>query len=143
MVKKLWSKKWPIEDTELLAKLLATELDSDLLIAELKNLQNDSETMKRVLRLSISSFLTFCDRNWSTHPEKLDLQEYLGKEWSQNIDVIEKLQQDSEPIFVNILHPELLYLSSQIFGALYAVDQSLVSFKKCVNFFPMCRDKYR
>lgn len=126
-VKKLWTNKWPIEDTELLAKLLATELETDILIAELKNLKNDNESMKKVLRISISSFLTFCERNWSTHPEKLQLQEYLGKEWPQNIEVNEKLQQDSEPIFINILHPELLYLSSQLFGALYAVDQSLVS----------------
>lgn len=107
--------------------MLATELDTDILVAELKNFQNDSETMKKVLRLSISAFLTFCDRNWSTRPEKLDLLDYLGKTWPANIDVNEKLQQDSEPIFVNILYPELLYLSSQLFGALYSVDASLVS----------------
>lgn len=83
--------------------------------------------METILFVSVSSFLTFCDRNWNPHPETLSLEEFFGVEWPKDIDASVMLQRDSEPIYVNILHPELLYFSTQVFNVLCSTDQSLVS----------------
>lgn len=126
IILKLWSNSWPIEDTELLKTLLSSGLDTDTLVTELKNIKNNGVGDEKIISLAISVFLTFCDQNWNPHPEKLDLLAYLGVEWPEDIDVSTRLQKDSEPLYVNILYPELLYLSSQIFGALCMVEQNLV-----------------
>ncbi|KAJ2952850.1 hypothetical protein O0L34_g7215 [Tuta absoluta] len=126
ILNKLWSGDWSIENKDFCKELLDTTLETELLL-ELLNKYTDDDKKQEILRqIAINSFLTFCDRNWNPHPEKLDLTEYLGIEWPQNIDVKSKLERDSEPLFTNILYPELLYLSSQIFNALYSIKQSLV-----------------
>ncbi|KAI8434577.1 hypothetical protein MSG28_003118 [Choristoneura fumiferana] len=47
-------------------------------------------------------------------------------EWPSDVDATLKLQRDSEPVYVNIAHTELLYFSLQVFNALYAVELNLV-----------------
>lgn len=126
IIRKLWNKSWSIEDTEILKSLLSSGLDTDLLVTVLKNLKNNGVENETIISLAISTFLTFCDQNWNPHPENSALQVYLGVEWPKDIDVNIRLQKDSEPLYINILHPELLYLSSQIFGALCIIEQNLV-----------------
>lgn len=127
IVKKLWSGEWTIENHDLCKQLLSTKLESDALVKELKQHHNAENKMGEFLHVAISAFLTFCDRNWNPHPDKLSIEQYLGSEWPKDLDVLVKMQRDSEPMYTNILHPELLYFSTQIFSALYAVNQSLVS----------------
>lgn len=105
---------------------MATGLEIDPLKDALKKHQNDNNSSETILSVAISSFLTFCDRNWNPYPEKCNIEEFFGKEWPKDIDANVKLQRDSEPIYVNILHPELLYFSTQVFNALCNADQSLV-----------------
>lgn len=93
----------------------------------MKKYNNDKATLENILFVSISSFLTFCDRNWNPSPQELLVDEFFGTEWQKEIDVSLKLQRDSEPMYVNILYPELLYFSTQVFNVLCNADQSLVS----------------
>ncbi|XP_013194143.2 tetratricopeptide repeat protein 27 [Amyelois transitella] len=125
-ISKLWSGKWQIEDTDICKEILLTELEPDALIDLFKRYRDQEKQTQMILDIAIKAFLTFCDVNWNSHPDDLKLEEYLGTSWPVNIDVTSKLQRDSEPIFVNILCPELLYLSSQIFNALYAIDGKLL-----------------
>ncbi|XP_063530950.1 tetratricopeptide repeat protein 27 [Cydia strobilella] len=125
-ISKLWSGKWQINNLDICKKLLATGLDTEQLKAVLTQYLDNGSSLDIILYTAISSFLTFCELNWNTHPEKLNLEEYFGLEWPTNIDAAVKLQRDSEPVYVNIAHPELLYFSLQIFNALYAVQQNLV-----------------
>ncbi|XP_063359197.1 tetratricopeptide repeat protein 27 [Cydia amplana] len=125
-ISKLWSGKWQINNLDICKELLATGLDTEQLRAVLTKYLDSDSSLDIILYTAISSFLTFCEQNWNTHPEKLNLQEYFGLEWPTNIDAAVKLQRDSEPVYVNIAHPELLYFSLQIFNALSAIQQNLV-----------------
>nr|AON96559.1 tetratricopeptide repeat protein 2 [Bicyclus anynana] len=125
-VKKLWLGQFTIENSDLIKEYLSSGLDVDVLQNTIKSYQNDDTELKRVLQTAISSFLTFCDINWNPHPKELDLNKYLGNEWPQDIDASIKLQRDSEPLYANILHPELLYFSSQIFSILCSIEQNLL-----------------
>lgn len=125
-IKKLWSEQWSVRDQEICKELLATGLDTDALGDLLKTYQRDSNVKENILYVSISSFLTFCDRNWNPHPEKLCIEEFFGVEWPKDIDANILLQRDSEPIYLNVIYPELLYFSIQVFSALCNADQSLV-----------------
>ncbi|KAI8434576.1 hypothetical protein MSG28_003118 [Choristoneura fumiferana] len=126
VLNKLWSGKWSIDNTDLSKELLATSLEIDQLKTILKRYLEKDNTFDNILDLAISSFLTFCERNWNTHPEPLNLQDYFGTEWPSDVDATLKLQRDSEPVYVNIAHTELLYFSLQVFNALYAVELNLV-----------------
>lgn len=111
--------------------MLSNTLDTDILGNALKSYQGDENKIKLVLHTAVCSFLTFCDIIWSAHPKELELNEYLGIVWPQDADVSLKLQRDSEPLYTNILYPELLYFSSQVFSALCSVEQNLVSCTSC------------
>lgn len=126
-IKKLWSGDWIIENQDLCKLLLDTKLDSNELIKLLKTYTDNESTLKEIFHIALKAFLTFSESNWSPHFEKLELEKYLDTEWPKDIDVREKLQRDSEPIYANILYPELLYLASQAFSDLYNIDQNLVS----------------
>ncbi|KAJ8722438.1 hypothetical protein PYW07_003618 [Mythimna separata] len=125
-IKKLWSDKWSVRDIEICKELLATGLETDALKDTLKKYQNDNNVMESILFASVSSFLTFCDRNWNPHPEAFSIEEFFGLEWPKEIDASVCLQRDSEPLYVNILHPELLYFSTQVFNVLCNAEQSLL-----------------
>lgn len=125
-IKKLWSEQWSVRDREICKELLTTGLDTDALGDLLKTYQRDSNVKENILYVSISSFLTFCDRNWNPHPEKLCIEEFFGVEWPKDIDANILLQRDSEPIYLNVIYPELLYFSTQVFSALCNADQSLL-----------------
>ncbi|KAJ0180741.1 hypothetical protein K1T71_004145 [Dendrolimus kikuchii] len=124
IISKLWTANWAIEDIDLCKNLLSTHMELDELITFLKIYQ-DTNNLKNILQLAISSFLKFCNQNWCTHAD-LNLQEYLNAEWPQDVDVNTNLQRDSEPMYVNILYPEYLYFSYQLFSALYATEQNLL-----------------
>ncbi|CAH1645866.1 unnamed protein product [Spodoptera littoralis] len=125
-IEKLWSEQWSVRDQAICKELLAMGLDTDALGDLLKSYQRDSNVKENILYVSISSFLTFCDRNWNPHPEKLSLEEFFGVEWPKDIDANILLQRDSEPIYLNVIYPELLYFSTQVFSALCNADQSLL-----------------
>lgn len=127
VLNKLWSGKWSIDNTDLCKELLGTGLEIDQLKAILKK-YIEKDNYDSILDLAISSFLTFCERNWNTHPEPLNLQDYFGMEWPTDVDANLKLQRDSEPVYANIAHTELLYFSLQMFNALYSVEQNLVRY---------------
>ncbi|XP_034840179.1 tetratricopeptide repeat protein 27 [Maniola hyperantus] len=129
IVKKLWSGKWALENTDLCKEFMSSGLEIDALGIHLKSYQDDK--MKKTLHTAVCSILTFCEINWNPHPEELELNKYLGVDWPQDVDVLLKLQRDSEPLYTNILYPELLYFSSQIFSALCAVEQNLVNLWWC------------
>ncbi|CAH2232359.1 jg19162 [Pararge aegeria aegeria] len=126
IVKKLWSGQWNIENPDLVKEFLSCDLETDNLSIAVKKYQNDDRKIKEVLQTAVCSFLTFCDINWNPHHEELDTNKYLGAQWPQDIGALLKLQRDSEPLYTNILHPELLYFSSQIFSALCSVEQSFL-----------------
>ncbi|CAH0406298.1 unnamed protein product [Chilo suppressalis] len=126
----LWSGNWTIENVDLCKELISSGLDSELQ----KIIKGHEDSLKggdNVLHLAINSMLTFCHQNWDPHPQELNLEEYLHMSWPENIDVKQKLQRDSEPLYDNILYPELLYLSNQIFTALYSVEQNLLHLWWC------------
>ncbi|KAH9629287.1 hypothetical protein HF086_008369 [Spodoptera exigua] len=125
-IKKLWSEQWSVNEQGICKELLATGLDTDALEDLLKKHERDSHVLGNILFVSVSSFLTFCDRNWNPHPDKLSIEEYFGVEWPKDIDANILLQRDSEPLYLNILYPELLYFSTQVFSALCKADQSLL-----------------
>ncbi|XP_026747646.1 tetratricopeptide repeat protein 27 [Trichoplusia ni] len=125
-IKKLWLDKWSVSDVDLCKELLETGLETESLKALLKKYQGDAETFEKILYVSTASFLTFCERNWNPHPEEFNCEEFFGMKWPSDIDVTTKLQRDSEPIYVNIIHPELLYFSTQVYNALCNADQSLL-----------------
>ncbi|CAH0701579.1 unnamed protein product [Spodoptera exigua] len=125
-IKKLWSEQWSVNEQGICKELLATGLDTDALEDLLKKHERDSHVLGNILFVSVSSFLTFCDRNWNPHPDKLSVEEYFGVEWPKDIDANILLQRDSEPLYLNILYPELLYFSTQVFSALCKADQSLL-----------------
>ncbi|KAJ8725891.1 hypothetical protein PYW08_004074 [Mythimna loreyi] len=125
-IKKLWSENWSVKDIEICKELFATGLETDAMKDALKKYQNDKNVMENILFASVSSFLTFCDRNWNPHPEPLIIEEFFGLEWPKEIDASLHLQRDSEPLYVNILHPELLYFSTQVFNVLCNAEQSLL-----------------
>ncbi|XP_075969928.1 tetratricopeptide repeat protein 27 [Anticarsia gemmatalis] len=125
-ITKLWSGEWSLKDTDICKELLASGLETDTLKDVIKKYQSDKASLEQILFASASSFLTFCDRNWNTHPAELDINNFFGVEWPKEIDASLNLQRDSEPLYVNILHPELLYFSTQVFSALCSVDQSLL-----------------
>lgn len=93
----------------------------------IRRYRDSSDGLENILHMAVSSLLTFCDQNWNPNPNEVNLEQYLHMKWPEGVDVNEKLQRDSEPLYVNILHPELLYFSHQVFSALYSVEQSLVS----------------
>nr|XP_026489913.1 tetratricopeptide repeat protein 27-like [Vanessa tameamea] len=130
-IKKLWSGHWLIEDSELLKKVISDGMETDTLGKHLKNGHYDSNTLEKVLQMAISAFLTFCDQNWNPHPDEFHLKQYFGIDWPEDVDVTTYLQRDSEPLYTNILYPELLYLSSNIFAALFSHDQSLLNLWWC------------
>lgn len=124
-LKKLWTGNWNIEETEICKQLFSCKLENDTLLEILQKYSDDSFTEK-ILDIAISAFLTYCNSNWSTVSKNIELEEYFGIAWPEDVDVHTKLQCDSEPICSNILYPELLYFSSQIFNTLYTIDQDLV-----------------
>lgn len=132
---KLWTETWSVNDINLCKDILLTGLETEILKDVVKRNLKDKMTLDNILFVSISSFLTFCDRNWSPYPAELAVETFYGIPWPKDIDSNTKLQRDSEPLYVNILHPELLYFSTQVFNALCCADQSLVSkcyiIKKC------------
>ncbi|XP_063822025.1 tetratricopeptide repeat protein 27 [Ostrinia nubilalis] len=127
---KLWSGEWSIENKDLCKELLCSDLDGELLNV-IRKYRDNSNDLENILHLAVSSLLTFCDQNWNPHPKEVNLEEYLHMKWPEGVDVSLKLQRDSEPIYVNIIHPELLYFSHQIFSALYSVEQNLVHLWWC------------
>lgn len=96
--------------------------DLNTLVKEYQNVNH----LNKILPLAMCSFLKFCDENWNTKTN-FNLEDYLNIQWPKDIDINMKLQRDSEPIHTNILYPELLYFAHQLFSALYATDESLVS----------------
>ncbi|KAL4707386.1 hypothetical protein ACJJTC_008571 [Scirpophaga incertulas] len=128
-VEKLWSGDWSI-DENLCKKLVMSNLNQSLFDI-VRNGLNQEEDAKNILFLGIQSLLTFCDHNLNPNSSKLDLEQYLKFTWPEDIDVTQKLQRDSEPIFVNIVYPQLLYLSHEIFSALYSVESNLVHLWWC------------
>ncbi|XP_026329520.1 tetratricopeptide repeat protein 27 isoform X2 [Hyposmocoma kahamanoa] len=125
-IKKLWTGEWTIENQDLCKELLDTKLDSTELTKLLKTYAENENKLREIFYLAVNAFLTYTERNWSPHSEKLELQKYLGTEWPEDIHVNKKLQRDSEPIFVNILYSELLYFANQVFSGLYNIDQNLL-----------------
>ncbi|KPJ19066.1 Tetratricopeptide repeat protein 27 [Papilio machaon] len=125
-LKKLWTGKWHIEDTEICKQLFSCKLNNDALLEILQKHSKDNDFTEKILDIAISAFLTYCNINWSTVSENIKLEEYFGTEWPKDVDVYSTLQRDSEPLCSNISHPELLYFSSQIFNTLYSMDQDLV-----------------
>lgn len=125
-IKNLWSEKWSVNNVDLCKEVLATGLETDVLKELIKKYQKDAIAIENLLYVSVSSFLTFCDRNWNPHPQPLSIEEFFGIEWPKEVDANVLLQRDSEPIYVNILHPELLYFSTQVFNAMCNADQSLL-----------------
>lgn len=123
-IDKLWSGEWSLNNTGLCKEVISSGLEAEL-VNIVKHYRDTNNGLDDLLHIAISSILTFCDQNWNPHPVKLNLEEYIHLEWP-DIDVCAKLQKDSEPIFGNIVHPELLYLSHQVFNALYSVEQNLV-----------------
>ncbi|KAL4719669.1 hypothetical protein ACJJTC_007606 [Scirpophaga incertulas] len=121
-VEKLWSGDWSI-DENLCKKLVMSNLNQSLFDI-VRNGLNQEEDAKNILFLGIQSLLTFCDHNLNPNSSKLDLEQYLKFTWPEDIDVTQKLQRDSEPIFVNIVYPQLLYLSHEIFSALILWNQT-------------------
>lgn len=126
-IKKLWTGQWIIENQDLCKELLNTKLESSELTKVLKMYADDENKLQEIFYLAVNAFLTYTEINWSPHAEKLQLEQYLSTEWPKDINASEKLQRDSEPVYVNILYPELLYLASQVFSCLYNIDQNLVS----------------
>ncbi|KPJ05034.1 Tetratricopeptide repeat protein 27 [Papilio xuthus] len=126
ILKKLWTGKWHMEDKEMCKQLLSCRLKNDVLLEILQKHSKDNDFTEKILDIAISAFLTYCNINWSTVSENIKLEEYFGTEWPKDVDVYTTLQRDSEPLCSNILHPELLYFSSQIFNTLYSIDQDLV-----------------
>lgn len=124
-ISNMWSGIWSIDETDVCKTLLDTKLDIDSLVQYI-NSWKDENCIEPILCIAIKSFLTFCDQNWNPHPDKLDLDNYLRSNWPKDIDATLKLQRDSEPVFVNILYPELLYFSLQIFRALYTIEENLL-----------------
>ncbi|KAM3961295.1 tetratricopeptide repeat protein 27 [Aphomia sociella] len=122
----IWSGVWSIDDTDLCKSLIETKFESEPLTNFVKTYKEQNGTTESLLLLAIKSFLTFCERNWNPHPDKLDLEQFLGTPWPKEIDTAINLQRDSEPLLVNILYPELFYLSRQIFMVLFTVDEKLV-----------------
>ncbi|KAL0842398.1 hypothetical protein ABMA28_014511 [Loxostege sticticalis] len=129
-VEKLWAGEWSIGNIELCKELLSSDLDGELLNV-IRRYRDSSDGLENILHMAVSSLLTFCDQNWNPNPNEVNLEQYLHMKWPEGVDVNEKLQRDSEPLYVNILHPELLYFSHQVFSALYSVEQSLVHLWWC------------
>ncbi|XP_037295680.1 tetratricopeptide repeat protein 27 isoform X2 [Manduca sexta] len=125
-IKKLCSNQWNIENIALCKEIISTKLDTELITDLIKSYQDDRRIIEEILQIAVTSFLTFCDYNWNSHPEKLDIEEFLKTKWPADINCNAKLQRDSEPLYANILYPELLYLSTQVFNALYSVEQSVL-----------------
>ncbi|XP_049867061.1 tetratricopeptide repeat protein 27 [Pectinophora gossypiella] len=131
IVNKLWSAEWSLVNQDICKEILATGLETEPLLELIKKYTDDEQALEKIRHIAITSFLTFCNQNWSPHPENKDLNEYFGTEWPSNIDIKAKMQRDSEPIYVNILHPELLYFVTQIFTALFSVKQNLLHLWWC------------
>lgn len=127
IVKNLWSGHWLLEDVNFSKQIITEGVEADTITNSLKDGGYDNKTSEKMLQMAISSFLTFCERNWNPHPDEFNLEKHLGIEWPKSLDVSILLQRDSEPMYANILYPELLYLSSQIFSALSSFEPSLVS----------------
>ncbi|CAB3221450.1 unnamed protein product [Arctia plantaginis] len=125
-VNKLWTEKWSVNEINLCKDILLTGLETEVLKDAIKKHQNDKKAMDDILFASVSSFLTFCDRNWSPYPTEFAVDTFYGIPWPKDIDANIRLQRDSEPLYVNILHSELLYYSTQVFNALCCADQSLL-----------------
>lgn len=120
----MWSNDYMIDEKDMLRKVLSLNLDTEELAAQLRDQELSTSV---VFRTAACAFMKFIYHNWSPNAEAINLEEFLGQDWPIQIDVTTLLQCDSEPLYVNIHFPELLYLSSQLFNALYQVDQSLVS----------------
>lgn len=125
ILSKIWSNKWTLDDENLCKDLFSTNLELEQLNDFMQTYQSRNE-LNKILHIAINCYLNYCEHNWNPHPEELNLAEYFNKEWPKNIDVNLKMQRDSEPIYANILYPELLYFSHQLFSSLYTVDQSLL-----------------
>ncbi|CAH2073308.1 unnamed protein product, partial [Iphiclides podalirius] len=130
-IKKLWSGNWKIESTELCNSLLTSGLNTDTLADIFTKRSKEHGFTEEILDVAISAFLTYCHLNWSTLPEKLELQQYFGTEWPLDIDVSVRLQRDSEPLCPNILYPELLFFALQIFDSLSSVEENVVHLWWC------------
>ncbi|XP_045445879.1 tetratricopeptide repeat protein 27 [Melitaea cinxia] len=127
IVKNLWSGYWLLEDVNLSKQIITEGVEADTITNRLKDGGHDNKMSEKMLQMAISSLLTFCERNWNPHPDEFNLEKHLGIEWPKSLDVSTLLQRDSEPMYANILYPELLYLSSQIFSALSSFEPSLVN----------------
>ncbi|CAK1545127.1 unnamed protein product [Leptosia nina] len=125
---KLWLGDWSIQNVELCKELLKSDLETNEINVILKKYVNDKQSLHNILQVAISTFLTFCERNWNPHCEEVDLSCYLNMEWPSSVDASTRLQYDSEPLHTNIVYPELLYFSNQIFAALCQVDGNMVNY---------------
>ncbi|XP_038215269.1 tetratricopeptide repeat protein 27 [Zerene cesonia] len=125
LLKNLWSGQWCVDNLNLCKELLSN-LENDEMQKLLKQYKADESSLQAVQQMAIGAFLTFCDKNWNPHPKELNLEEFFKTEWPKNIDVSTLLQSDSEPIYNNIVYPELLYFSIQIFSALCHIDSNML-----------------
>lgn len=123
---KTWPSKFSEEEINLCKELLSTNLEHESLVIFLKHIQNDGLTIEKIGHIAVCTLLSFCDNNWNTKQENFDLESYFNTDWPKDIDVQVNLQRDSEPLFVNILYPELLYFSTQVLEALQSLDQNMV-----------------
>lgn len=128
IIKKLWSGQWETFEKDLCKDILNSDLENEELDNKIKSHCHNDVSETKILQTAVNLFLLFCEKNWSPHPKEIVLEELLGVEWPKSIDVLNKLQRDSEPLYTNILYPELLYFSSLLFNALYSANQNLVSY---------------
>ncbi|XP_059057052.1 tetratricopeptide repeat protein 27 [Achroia grisella] len=122
----IWSGMWSMDENDPCKTLLDTKLEIESLANYIKTLKNENRTLKPILHVAIKAFLIYCNHNYNPHPDKLSLDEYLGTIWPKDVDAALNLQRDSEPLYVNILYPELLYLSAQVLKALCLVEENLL-----------------
>ncbi|CAG4912678.1 unnamed protein product [Colias eurytheme] len=125
LLKNLWSGQWCVENVNLCKELLSN-LDNDDMKNLLKRYKDDENNLHAIFQMGVGALLTFCEKNWNPHPKEYNLEEFFKTEWPKNINVSTLLQTDSEPIYNNIVYPELLYFSIQIFSALCHINSNML-----------------
>ncbi|KAG7307419.1 hypothetical protein JYU34_007608 [Plutella xylostella] len=115
-----------VENTDLCRQIFATGFENEELTKLIKGYVEDNKTITEVFHLATCAFLKFMDINWNPHPEALNVNEFFGVEWPAVVEAATLLQRDSEPLYVNILFPELLLFSSQIFTVLHSIESNVL-----------------
>ncbi|CAG9114888.1 unnamed protein product [Plutella xylostella] len=115
-----------VENTDLCRQIFATGFENEELTNLIKGYVEDKKTITEVFHLATCAFLKFMDINWNPHPEALNVNEFFGVEWPAAVEAATLLQRDSEPLYVNILFPELLLFSSQIFTVLQSIESNVL-----------------